>query len=273
MAGIRGISAINPKNPNDNQYTGLKTALGYTAVTYGIKLGIKNGLLKIMDKGLERANTGLANLKNPLYINSCMDSVQKAEKEKELLSATKNLPKIKETLQNFKPSKSTALMLPISLGCGLLVDYLNNKQRKNSEPNAVTKEGNEYTKVNMGKKNGFKMGVAVQAGLMAAGAVITAKRSMGSSMMFEMTKNAAKELPGKIVNAVKGLKPSTLKETIKNIDAVDLVEKSMYKGVAAFNFASPFIVYGLGGRILGSIADRAANKKAAKLADAQAVSE
>lgn len=63
--------------------------------------------------------------------------------------------------------KNLAFAIPIYLGAGAVVDYFNNKQRKENEPNAITKNGNEYTKVNMGKKLGLILGAAAQIGLMA----------------------------------------------------------------------------------------------------------
>lgn len=78
----------------------------------------------------------------------------------------------KPLFENGKLLKSTNLMkpllksIPVYLGCGAIVDWANRKQRENNEPNAVTKNGNEYTKVNMGKKLGAILG-AVSYGVLA----------------------------------------------------------------------------------------------------------
>ena len=55
--------------------------------------------------------------------------------------------------------KTLARTIPLFAGVGLLVDYLNNKQRKSTQPNAKTDKGNDYVKVNNGKKYGALLGV------------------------------------------------------------------------------------------------------------------
>jgi len=55
--------------------------------------------------------------------------------------------------------KQFAKALPIFAGTGFIVDYLNNRQREKISPNAKTDKGNDYTKVNNGKKYGALLGI------------------------------------------------------------------------------------------------------------------
>jgi len=55
--------------------------------------------------------------------------------------------------------KSFARTLPLFAGAGFLIDYLNNRQRVKTQPNEKTDKGNDYTKVNSGKKYGALLGI------------------------------------------------------------------------------------------------------------------
>lgn len=59
--------------------------------------------------------------------------------------------------------KTMAVAIPFYVLPGMIVDYFNNKQRENTEPNAKTDKGNDYVKVNMGKKLGAVLALAVSA--------------------------------------------------------------------------------------------------------------
>ena len=52
----------------------------------------------------------------------------------------------------------SAKLLPLYLIPAFIVDYLNNNQKQNTEPNAKTENGKDYTKVNMGEKWGAVLG-------------------------------------------------------------------------------------------------------------------
>ena len=74
--------------------------------------------------------------------------------------ALNSLAKTAENAKSLNAStlKSFAKTAPMAIGAGVLVDYLNNRQRANTEPNAVTEKGNKYTKVNNGTKFGALLG-------------------------------------------------------------------------------------------------------------------
>ena len=73
-----------------------------------------------------------------------------------------NLFKQRKIMKNINFKKAYLLALPVYIGAGAIIDYMNNKQRANSEPNAKTKNGNPYVKANMGKKLGFATGVLAE---------------------------------------------------------------------------------------------------------------
>jgi len=52
-------------------------------------------------------------------------------------------------------------VIPLYIVPAFIVDYLNNDQKQNTEPNAKTEKGNDYVKVNMGEKWGAVLGCVV----------------------------------------------------------------------------------------------------------------
>lgn len=154
-----------------------------------------------------------------------------------------------EALENAKACKVTGkaglysipMHVALALGCGALVDKLNNDKRaefaeklaangkeealKNDDNAEITKNGNVYCKSNMGKKLGALLGLV------------------------------AAPLPDLI------LSPMT-----KNIEGPK--SWSGFKGYAKIG-----VIGAIGGLILGAIADKYSNKTAAKQADKQAIAE
>lgn len=111
--------------------------------------------------------------------------------------------------------KPIAIAAPFFIGAGAIVDHMNNRQRAKSEPNAQTKNGNEYVKTNMGKKLGGFLGLACESGIIALNRVLKTGEHFNNPLAT-------------IVTAV------------------------------------------IGGTILGAIADKMSNRKAAKAADKNA---
>lgn len=89
-----------------------------------------------------------------------VDSARKNMPPADAYEATKQIFASRKALKGINLTKPLLVGLPIYLGCGAIVDWANKKQRASSEPNATTKNGNEYTKVNMGKKLGAVLGAA-----------------------------------------------------------------------------------------------------------------
>ena len=132
---------------------------------------------------------------------------------------------------------SIPMHVALALGCGALVDKLNNDKRaefaeklaangkeetlKNDDNAEITKNGNVYCKSNMGKKLGALLGLV------------------------------AAPIPGIIASPI-----------------VKTKAKTGFKELAMLGVAGA-----IGGLILGAIADKYSNKTAAKQADKQAIAE
>ena len=124
--------------------SGLNVGLGVTA------LGVANAYtMKPMAKKIYKV---------------CIDNLRKNMPAADAYEAAKPIFEAKKAMKNINLFKSLLPVIPLYLGCGAIVDWANNKQRANSEPNAETEKGNKYTKVNMGKKLGAILG-AVTCGI------------------------------------------------------------------------------------------------------------
>ncbi|MDY6383465.1 MAG: hypothetical protein SPL70_06165, partial [Cyanobacteriota bacterium] len=135
------------------------------------------------------------------------------------------------------------LLIDVVLGtvlvaCGAIVNAANNHQRATSANNATTDKGNEYTKVNMGKKLGAILGAVAAVGIMAANKAIM---KPFNKIQKENLKNL-EEFAGK--------------------DIAKLLKKSGHLAMALTVAANA-----VGGLALGAIADKISNHKAAKAAD------
>lgn len=226
---------VSIQSRNDNQYTGLKTGAVYTAMagaaSYGVRKSIDpltkwvaNNTRKIAAEQNNIIKEALHSIK--VVEGSTSESANNIRKlSNEMIELSKQLKdsvyknasdmfKLRKGAKDVSFLKSFGLAVPFMLGFGLLTDIGNNFQRKHIAPNATTKNGNEYTKVNVGKKTGLINGILSGAALMA------------------LNKKALNKL---------GQTPVTKVITLA--------------------------VYGVGGLMLGAIADKLANNKAAKTAD------
>lgn len=134
------------RKQNTNDYSGTKIGVGMAALStanaFASKYISKFGA-KIYDK---------------------YESTKNLDPElKEIFSRNAEICKI--NAKGLNAFRAVAAAIPFYIGCGALVDYANKKQRESLEPNAKTKNGNEYTKVNMGKKLGAGLGVVSYAAL------------------------------------------------------------------------------------------------------------
>lgn len=120
--------------------SGLKVGLGITALGMGGLYSIKPISKKIYKMAVDYARKNLP--AEDAYVT------------------TKPIFEANKALKNIKVTKPLMIAIPLYMGCGAIVDWFNKKQRTETEPNATTKKGNAYTKVNMGKKLGAALGVA-----------------------------------------------------------------------------------------------------------------
>ena len=97
------------------------------------------------------------------YINKSLEAPSEIAK---VLEGTK-FSKMDKFMDMFKRvcnanlGKRLGIIAAMTLGCGLIVDYFNNKKREKAQPNAETENGNAYVKVNNGKKVGTLLGITI----------------------------------------------------------------------------------------------------------------
>ena len=120
--------------------SGLKVGLGMTAIGTATALSVKP-------------------MVNRAY-KSIISNARKNFPPEDAYEIAKPLFEAHKTIKGTKFFKPMLIAIPMYLGFGAIVDWANKKQRTNSEPNAQTKNGNAYTKVNMGKKLGAVLGIA-----------------------------------------------------------------------------------------------------------------
>ena len=108
----------------------------------------------VMLGGSGPRNLGLAVLQYP-HLNEIQGQVDTITD-----NAMKSLNIIGSAKKAYSWKKTIAKAAPVYIGAGLIVDYMNNRQRAKTEPNAKTKNGNDYVKTNMGKKYGWMLGLA-----------------------------------------------------------------------------------------------------------------
>lgn len=120
--------------------SGLKVGLGATALGVASAYSVKPMINKLSKIAIDNARKHLP--------------------AEDAYEATKQIFANRKALKGVNMLRPMLFAIPIYLGCGAIVDWANRKQRANSEPNATTKNGNEYTKVNMGKKLGAALGAA-----------------------------------------------------------------------------------------------------------------
>ncbi len=169
-------------NNNQNSYSGLKVGAGMAVLGTGAMFGMNKVTNAITAKVAKDSRKIISEqdkfLKNAdKYVNLTSSDAEKLEqlkneavklKENAYNTANKMFERRKAFKNNFTKShiaKSLAIAIPFYLGAGAIVDYMNNRKRANSEPNAKTKKGNDYVKTNMGKKLGLGLGLLSQAGM------------------------------------------------------------------------------------------------------------
>lgn len=162
--------------------SGLKVGLGMAAVGTTCAYSLKPTINKLAKKMVNytRSETAQQNeniklaeeaIKNVQYENIMVrnhtakvnnEIIQTANKIKNTLyEQTRNIFNLRRSLKNINLLKPVLVAASLCLGCGVIVDRANKKQRANSDPNAITENGNQYTKVNMGKKLGAILGATV----------------------------------------------------------------------------------------------------------------
>ncbi|MBR1460830.1 hypothetical protein IJ596_04280 [bacterium] len=113
-------------------------------------------------------------------------------------------------------AKTFAKIAPLALACGLIVDYYNNKQRKNTEPNAVTENGNEYVKVNKGKKVGTLLGVAAT--------ILNTPRALKKLKGYNPVASAAGAIVAMAVTALGGCMLGAISDNMSNKKAAKMAD-------------------------------------------------
>lgn len=182
------ISGVNSGvNNNQNSYPGLKTGTAVAAVS-GASV---YGAIKTMDaatgyiarnarKQFASQTQTINELKNSFETltkygskNTKLkeDILKLCEESKEFRKKVYNnateMFNQRKLLKKTNIPKSLMIALPFYIGAGAVVDIANNKQRAKSEPNAETKNGNPYVKVDMGKKLGLGLGLLCESGILA----------------------------------------------------------------------------------------------------------
>ena len=157
--------------------SGLKVGLGATALSaasvyttpkivgkvtkFGIK-AVRNGIKEadeIINTGRNTMKVTTGNLYDMAKARYDLGVSQKDALYKQASALFNN----RKLVKNTNLLKPLMLTMPLYLGLGAIIDFANKKQRAKSAPNATTKNGNDYTKVNMGKKLGAAFGVAAYA--------------------------------------------------------------------------------------------------------------
>ena len=168
-------------NSNQNTHSGLKTGLGLTAFAVGGRLCMDQIVNKSTVSTVKKARgvmgyqLGVINGYKKLYkerrgqrpkIPEIRKEIKNAEKIRECAYQTARQKLGNRKLyKSINKYKSLGIAIPFYISCGAVVDYMNNRQKTNSEPSQETKKGNIYTKVNMGKKLGLPMGVLATVGM------------------------------------------------------------------------------------------------------------
>ena len=223
---------VSSVSSNQNYYSGVKIGAGLSAIGAVSAFGTP----KLVDKmtGLVVKTSRKTIADNNKIIKDTLKSMAEHSGSQEISAMGKELVEhatllrdnayktaksmfdSRKVFKNINMKKALAIAVPFYLGAGAIVDYANNRQRAKSKPNAETKNGNEYVKVNMGKRLGGFLGLACEGGIIALNKVF---------------KNSPKPLPNPLATIALGA---------------------------------------LGGYMLGALADKMSNKKAAKSADKNA---
>ncbi len=183
MSAMPAFTANLKRNDSQNDHSGLKVGAGVAAVATLPAMGAKAGTDRLtkfianaarktiaeQNKTIQEQEAKIAeNFKN---YGKMSEEINKTHKEIIELAEQIKDNQYKQASEMFKTrkiakstnfKKALILALPVYLGAGAIVDYFNNKQRENSEPNAKTKKGNPYVKADMGKRIGFGTGVAAE---------------------------------------------------------------------------------------------------------------
>ncbi len=116
--------------------------------------------------------------------------------------------------------KHLGIMAALNLGAGVIVDLCNNYQRTNKKPNAINKNGNEYTRVNAGKIVGAGLGATITSGYAVA---LLAKNGLFKAM--PSTLKIAAIASNMIYGAVGGLILGAVTDAISNHKAAKQADK------------------------------------------------
>ena len=130
-------------------------------------------------------------------------------------NTAKSMFEARKILKSTNLKKALAIAIPFYLGAGALVDFANNKQRRTSEPNAKTKNGNEYVKVDMGKKLGGFLGIACEGGMIAL------------NKAFKNSPRIHNPLGTIALSAIGGFALGALADKIANNKAAKLADKNV----------------------------------------------
>ena len=159
--------------------SGLKVGLGATALgaasvyatpkmtdmmTKVYIKGVRNSI-KDADVVIKAGKDALRNSAGNLLVDDMAKAVYEKglALKKSLYNSASDIFNLRRLIKNTNLLKQLMIATPLYIGCGAIVDWANRKQRAKSAPNATTKNGNEYTKVNMGKKLGAVLGIAAGA--------------------------------------------------------------------------------------------------------------
>ena len=173
--------------------------------------GIKAGLEAISLTN----NSGIADMAKNVVIFSKKQLINNSYKR------AQEMFKSRKEFKSINNLRTFGLAIPFYLACGAIVDFANRKQRANNSPNATTKNGNEYTKVNMGKKLGAFLGIATEVACAALNKKDLAKVQ---KLTPNKTITAASTL---FIGAIGGFILGAISDKISNKKAAKEADKAM----------------------------------------------
>ena len=166
--------------------------------------------------GVAALNAVGSNLLIKKMLNKTMNGLRLSQGLKpEGFSVFKHLPKSANLY------KSLGIISAITIGAGAIVDYCNTLQRKTKKPNAISKNGNEYVRVNAGKIVGAGLGATIVSGYMCAMAAATGmmKALPTKLKLFAVAANM-------VYGAVGGLALGAITDAMSNHKAAKRADKA-----------------------------------------------
>lgn len=209
-----------------SENSGMKIGMGVSAAGLGLAYSYPKIIDKITGIGIKAIRNQIQSA-DELSVNLEKMGIPRPKKyviqmEKEnLYKKADELFKMRNKLKSTNFPKMVARFIPVYIALGAIVDFANKMQRKKAEPNAQTNKGNNYTKVNMGKKLGAGLG------LIAAGIGLAINRKSYAKLFNIMPDQKIKTLvQGSIMDVVAGFGLGALADKMSNHKAAKEADKA-----------------------------------------------